>query len=255
MLVHGAAADRLVDVPMESDPISSLLRIAAQTGTRRIHLAPAILDSGDLILVDDAQALARAEKRWLERSAGRIGWRKPASAAVGAVVRWLAPRFLARARSALFADIAGTLLAAGAAALAWTERPAAGLAVLALAAGGYLCGRLLRGFERGSMPATAAARWGDAVVDVLFVASAVAAEPRNPGFALFAALVAVVAARLAEAHGPNAPIATAGDRILRLGAFALAAALGNLLPAVQVFAVAVLGLDLVLRSTVRLTPA
>jgi hypothetical protein len=255
MLLHGAAVDRLADLPIDSDPVSSLLRIAVQSGTRRIVVAPGVLDTGELMLVRDATAHARAERRWLERFGPKVGWRRPASAAIGAALRVLAPRLLARRRSVLMAEIGGTALVIAAGALAWLERPAAGLAVLALSAACYLCGRLLRGFEGGASAAKVAARWSDLALDTVLVASLVLASPRNPGFALFAATVAVVAVRLAEVHGQNAPIAPAADRVLVLAAVAIAAALNQLLPAVHVFAVAVLAAELLLRSRTRLTQA
>lgn len=251
LLVHGAVVDRLCDLPPDSDPTASLLRISAQAGIRRVLLAPVTLDSGELALVVDETARKRAEKRWLDRGGGRIGWRKPLSAAVGQGVRLLAPRLLASSRVVPGADIAATTLAIGAGILSWLDRPAMGLAVLATAAAGYLSARRLGAFIGGSPLVGIGGWWREALLDGVFAASVVAASPRDPGPALFAALVAIVAVRLSAIHGPDAPAAPASDRILVFAIAAISAAFGSLLPAVQLFAAAALAIDLFLRIRER----
>lgn len=254
MLLPGAMVDRLADLPADSDPASSLLRIAMQAGTRRILVAPSALDHGELALVRDGAAATRAEKALLDRGMGKAGWRRPASGVVRFVSRLFAPRLLVHDRLVHAMIGVASLLTVGAAAAAWYERATAGLGVLALAAATYLSAHTLRSLESGV--ATPPARgWTDLAVDAAFVTIAVVASPRNPQVALFAALVAVLALRLARLHGAAAQIAPAGDRVLFVLLAALAAGFGKLVPALEAFSVATLGFELFSRSRSKLTPA
>lgn len=253
MLLPGAQVDRLADLRADSDPVSSLLRIAMQAGTRRILVAPSALDHGELALVRDGAAATRAEKALLDRGMGKAGWRRPASAAVRFVSRLLAPRLLLHERLVPAMIAAGSLFAAGALAAAWYERATAGLGVLSVAAATFLSAHTLRSLESGATPT--GRKWTDLAVDAAFVAIAVLASPRNPQVALFAAVVAILALRVARLHGAAAQIAPAGDRVLFVLLAALAAGFGKLVPALEVYTVATLGFELFSRSRSKLTPA
>lgn len=253
MLLPGALADRLADLPPDSDPFSSLLRIAMQTGTRRILLAPSALDHGELTFIGDGPARDRAEKAWLDRAKGAAGWKRPASAAVRLGARLLAPRLLVYERVVPALIAIGSLLAATGAVAAWYERPAAALGVLALAAAAFLGADTLRHFQRPRQHRPAGRKIADWAVDALFVTIAVLASPRDPQVALFSAATAILALRLVRLHGAAAPTAPFGDRILFFAFAAMAAAVGKLLPGLQVYAVAALACELFVRSKSRLT--
>lgn len=250
LIVPGSAAERLSDLPRDGDPVSGLLRIALQLGVRRVVLAPASLDAGDLLMVTDAETLSRAERRWLRLASGRGSWRTPAVAFSSGLARFFAARVLTRRRGALSADVGGVVLAAGAAALAWLEKPAAGLALLALCAAVFVAAQTWRAIERGAPAAPSRRSWayGNLLVDGVLFASVIVASPRVPGFAAFAAASLVLSVRMAAAAGSKSQAAPAGDRIAILSILAVAAAFGQLLPAIQALVLAGLALNLFAQS-------
>lgn len=257
LLARGDIVERLAELPPDSDPVSSLLRLALQRGGRRIGLSPEIVDGGGLMLVADVDALAIAEGKWLARNVRAESWRRPGMALVDRLVRRFAPRLLSSRAAAPTAGAFGALLAAGGVALAGYESVTAGFALLGLAASAFVAARMLRGFERGKVADTwlGGKRVGDLAIDAAVVGAAVAGSPRDPLFAGFAAAVLVLAVRLAEQVGARSRIAPAGDRIALLIVLALAAAFGKLVPAVQTLALAILVLTLVEGRPARLTQA
>jgi len=250
LIVHGSAAERLFELPGDSDPVSGLLRIALQFGVRRVMLAPASLDAGDVVRITGPQALAQAEQRWLRMSARGESWRTPGIALTSSLARRLAPQVLARRRIPLIADVAGALLGASAAALAWFEKPAAGLAALTLSAAAFVAARTWRGIERGELAAAdrRSAGLGNLFVDAILFASAIAAAPRFPAFAAFSVAVLILGIRLAAASDKRSPAVPAGDRIVALSIVASAAAFGKFIPAVQGLALLALALVMVTQS-------
>lgn len=256
MLVRGDTVERLADIPPDSNPISSLLRLALQRGVRRIVL-PTDIVNGGLAFIADSDALARAEDRWLARSVQPVGWLRPGSALVDRLARRFAPRLLASRAATPAVAMTGVVFAVGGVALAGLEQAAAGFAALALSASAFLAARTLRAFARGK-PAEAwlnGKRVGDLVLDAATVAAVIAASPRDPWFAAFAAAVLVLAIRLAEQAGDRRHIAPASDRIALLAILALAAGFGKLVPVVQALALVTLLLALIVPSRARLTQA
>lgn len=250
LLARGAAVERLNELPPDSDPISSLLRIALQSGTRVVALPADAMSDGKLMLAGTPEALARAEDKWLAATDNQPGWRTPGAALMSRIARRTAARALRGGRAVLAARGVGAAATIAAAALGWTQRPAFAFAALAVAAGAFLVGATWSRIERG--PAGKPSRWSVAVPELVLDAAlaviAIGSTPVRPSDAAFAAVMLIFTARLAAAE-PRTSWARAGsDRLALYAALAAGAAFGYLIPAVQLLAIAGLLLVLATRS-------
>jgi hypothetical protein len=252
LLTRGAAVERLNELPPDSDPISSLLRIALQSGTRVVALPADTMSDGKLLQAGDVQALERAENTWLAASGELPSWRTPGAAFVARLARRTAARALRGGRAVLVTDIFGGVAAAGAAALGCIERPAFALGSLVLAAGAFALGRTWRRIERGPPKGVRRTRWWERgetlALDAAFVAVAVFAAPLEASSAAFAALALVLAMRIAATEPSASWARAASDRIVLFALLAGAASLGYLIPAIQVLALTALAMVLASRS-------
>ena len=184
MLVPGRLVDRLMDLPVDVDPVSALLRLALQAGVAQRQVPDSILAGGHwLLLRTEAEAHA-AEDRWMTRHTA-VGTGTPGD--------WLARQLVRRFGAALLHEsgsipagrglgVALVLLALG---LGWLGFVASGLV---LVAAGWV---LLQAVERlGRLQRDAlgqAARWPwvgalfAGGVDLALVALLTMAMPELPG--------------------------------------------------------------------------
>ena len=84
MLVSGALVEKLSDMPQDIDPVSALLRLALQSGTRMRALDPQLLQNHNWLLVDRRETAASYAEKWLAGSLDR--------ALPSAPTLWLADR-------------------------------------------------------------------------------------------------------------------------------------------------------------------
>ncbi|MGN6496896.1 MAG: hypothetical protein ACTHK5_06080 [Tsuneonella sp.] len=253
LLARGAAVERLNELPSDSDPISSMLRIALQSGTRVVALPGNTLADGKLMQAGSAEALTRAESAWLGASEALPGWRTPGLAIAARLARRTAARALRTGRAVSSAEGAGALATAAGAVLGWEQKPAFALALLCVAAGAFVLGRTWRKIERGPAPRTRSGRWrtiaAEICLDAAFAVTTVLAVPLQPASAAFAAAVLILAIRIAGREPADGWARPASDRILLFALLALAACFGSLLPAIQVVAIAALAAMLASRSS------
>lgn len=200
-LARAQIAERLAELPSDSDTISLLLRLALQAGTQLAPLGEDALSSGELLLAQDVGSLQNREHALLDRSARSASWFGPGRAVAQKLARRLAPQALDR--GPLFAAAIGALVLAAAMVLAIYGTLAA--AFLALGVAGFtaslsralreLRARLL-GLSSGER-FTPIFRW---IFDIALIL--VAAYPITTTTALdklFVPIVLVASLRLAEA--------------------------------------------------------
>lgn len=248
-VMRASQAQKLADMPPDSDAMSLLLRIALQA-RGECHELPARLEDGKWMLASDSAALVRAEGKLIEAGAAVDSWVGPARALATTTVRELAPRGLENGRE--ISGIVAIVLALCGVVLAGFGFGPWGLAVTAL---GAFAGALsmawgkLRGVlwsQHDSPRIDAALVIG---IDVLATAGLVlslgiAATP-VPLLAL-----PLLAVGLAHALGSSGDPAFAPfwrDRPIHLLGFALAAGLGFLGELLAVFALGAV-LQLLLRT-------
>lgn len=241
----GSAVERLAEMPVDVDVISALLRVGLQSGVRLVPLARSHLANRNWVYLRDEDQAHAFEAAWLQQRVAPASFAAPAFALADRAAMALAPRVLARRSRAALPLVGGIASLAGALAAAWWKLPA--LAFGATALGAFLLrmsgtlgvlsrderqagwfGRLMRGLPK-------------AAVDATIVALAGFAAPVGslPGW-LFAAAAALLALRLVERLTGGAIGLAASDRTVLAALLALAAAGGQILPALQVLALVAL---------------
>lgn len=250
-------AERLAELPPDSDAVSALLRLALQSGTRLVPLSDEVLDSGDWLLVRDRQALSQREAALLDRSVERAFWRAPGIALGRRLARRLAPDWLERGPAAASALGATGLL--GAIGFAASEMPLAALACylfggLALATRAALVS--LRSRLRGMGAAPGRGRVADALVDLTLVVVLALPLQRIDAFErLFLPLMLLGLVRLAGMVAPAAWRALWSDRSLLALLLLGAAWLGVLDQALALLSLVTLAYCLYLRKDSQITQA
>ena len=95
-LLRGSTVERLSELPPDFDPVSALLRIGLQAGTKQLVLPAEILDRGEWVLVRSLDQLERAGERQVSRLLEPAPWSAPGLAmvdrAVGRASAWLMER-------------------------------------------------------------------------------------------------------------------------------------------------------------------
>lgn len=216
LVARARIAERLAELPPDSDAVSALLRLALQSGTRLVPLSAEVLESGDWLLVRNPQALSQREAVLLDRSVEQAFWRAPGIALSRRLARWLAPDWLERGPAAASALGVASLL--GAIGLATIERPAAALGCfvlgnLALATRDALV--TLKSRLRGIGAAPGHGRITGVLIDLALVAVlALPLERADALERLFLPLMLMGLVRLAAILAPTAWRASWSDRSL-----------------------------------------
>lgn len=241
----GSGVERLAEMPIDVDIVSALLRVGLQSGVRLVPLARSHLANRNWVyLRDEAQARA-FEAAWLQQRVTPASFAAPALALADRAAMALAPRVLARRSRALLPLAGGVVSLGGALAAAWWKMPA--LAFGATALGAFLLrmtgtlGALARDERQAGWFRRMARGAPGVAVDAAILALAGLAAPAQ-GLAgwLFAATAMLLAVRLVERSGTDAIASAASDRTVLAALLALAAAAGQILPAIQLLALSAL---------------
>ena len=262
MIAAGALVERLADMPRDIDPVSTLLRLALQSGSVTAEVAADLLADDSWALVNSAGSAAKFEKRWLEKSVRPASLAALTSAiadrtALSVLKRHARPQKAIRAGAAI--SIASLI---GAAAAGWAGYPVAGLGIAAVT---WFSGRFagtLSSVVSGGLEATRLNRWSapglSAAVDALIIVLAIATVPPSKKitafFAVFAllGLLRVLAAKAHDFAGPNLREFFA-DRGLLLAILFAAAFFGNITLASQSLATILMIFALVRSLPSRIT--
>ena len=257
---RGSIIEGLSQLPPDSDPISALLRLSLQRGTRVIPLDGAkAMRSGWLLAKSEAQ-IAEYESDFLRRYASRSGFAQPLRALADLIAFRIAPAALDRSFSGTPAKLAAVLGIGGAFALGWREMPVIGLGVLALASFISDIGRALNGMLGAIHQKVPKFPWLGEGISLLFeltfvalaVLSTASGRPMDQGVL---ALLVVGLLRLTGQSSRSALLGPLRDRTLILTGFAVVAAFGLLKPALSIVALAIVALLLVVQRRNRITPA
>ncbi|MFZ9395919.1 MAG: hypothetical protein ACO25F_07665 [Erythrobacter sp.] len=250
-------AERLAELPPDSDMVSALLRLALQAGTRLVPIDDDLLTTGDWLLVRQADALAAREAVLLDRSVEQAFWRAPGTALSRRLARRLAPDAIERGPAIALA--LGGLAMSGAIALAAYAEPVAALGafllgVLVLGTGEALAalGARLRGI--GERPGRSRIR--RALVDLALLA--VLALPRNapePLERLFLPVLLLGLLRLAASLAPPQWRASWNDRTPLVLVLLLAGWFDALQPSLALLCLTALGFCLYSRRDLQITQA
>lgn len=258
---RGSVVEGLSQLPPDSDPISALLRISLQQGTKVVPLDGAkARRSGWLLATSDA-ALEDFENEFLRRHAPRASFMQPVRAIADRIALKIAAPLLERGRGGFPLVAAGLLSAAGAVAAGTYGYALAGLGLLVF--GSFI-------FDIGSTLATTLGaisqknasvlqRFADQispVFEIAFIALAVMLAGRNPavedGFLAVMLMGLVLLARMIP---PSRLTLTFHDRTLVLLILAVAGWLAVLRPTMAVGSLVLLGLLAWRQWRNRLTPA
>ena len=218
LIARGSIVEKLADLPPDSDTIALLLRLALQSGVRRVELEKEALDSGELILATSVDKLGQRERTLLDRSVASAVWSGPGEAIAQRLARRLAPGALDR--GPMIALAGSAMLAAASVGLASVGQslaavPALGISAFLLATSqalGGLRSRLFGGVIRRKFRTTSNALLDIAMIAVLTLPAAAFMLPRR----VFLPLVMVGLLRLIERHSSTRWAAFWGDRTLLL---------------------------------------
>jgi len=254
----GHLVERISQLPSDCDASAALLRIALQGHVPDRNLPEAVLTDHRWTLIKSGEQLAQIENDWLHRRLASPGAYAPGRSFAALVTRRLIPRMLDRGW--LPQTVKGSGVAVGGAGVA---AAAAGISALGIAAicvgwilleaGGTLGSIRALGLPPERSPRRAFLRW-DWPMDICLVAAIALGLAGSWSDRVFAPAVMLAFIRLAEAIAHARWTELARDRVLLSGVLAFAAAIGILLPAVQVICAGWIVLLFVsLRSASRLT--
>ena len=184
MIVPGRLADRLMELPGDSDPGSALMRIALQAGVAQRPVPDEVRLGGRWLLVRSEAEAHDAEEGWMARQTAG-GARTPGPLLARTLVRQFGPALLHGGRSSLIGAGTAVVLAALGLALAWFGWGAPGLL---LAGAGWVLQRastMLDRVRREALAQRAGPLWRSGVFDLGFdaviAAILVIAVPALPG--------------------------------------------------------------------------
>lgn len=224
-LLRGSAVERLSDLPPDVDPVSALLRVGLQAGTKQLVVPPEILDEGEWVLVRSSEQLDRMGRQQMARLLQPAPWTAPGLALVDRLVgrcsAWLQDRGIgAKTGAALTAT-----MVLGAVASGYYGPLAAGLFVLVPAAAMARVTKAVgRVFGGAAWPAWLAAAGVDCALLVLAGLNA-SRLMLWPG--LFAPLIALGLLHLASAIVPGKWKFLAQDRLIFTVLLAIATLFGG----------------------------
>jgi len=255
MLMRGSAVEQLAQLPVDTAPLSALLRIALQRRTFTQVLPADVLASGALTRFSDTGHRAEVERRLISVAIPRPNWRAPGLSLASRVARRMAAPMLSRdPKGWHLRGWATGFLAAALGVGVWVST-AGGLALLALAA-------FLAATSQALAPLRSEGAAGRRMEHIGFLARDGAAilllflpHRFDPLLALFAPAMLFGLLHLAPALLPPAWIGTARDRPLLFTLLAMAAALSWLDEGVILFALALLAAMLVSSRGASITRA
>ncbi|MET0179762.1 MAG: hypothetical protein ABW194_04690 [Novosphingobium sp.] len=197
--LSGRMVGRLAELPAEWNPVSALLRIAAQEGVRQVPLPPGLVGGTKWVLVRSDADAHRFEPQWLRLHTVGAGAGGPGRWLAARLVEQLGPALLHAGTRPVTVAIAALILMLFGLGLAWVGFAATGFALLGLAWLIRRAASLLARIDRDALPAARARiRAGtvfNAVLDGSFVAAAMwrfqaeAGAGTMPAVAAFVALV------------------------------------------------------------------
>lgn len=247
LLVGGAPVERLSDLPADVEPTSALVRIALQAHVAERRLPAEVLADGSWTMLDTGVDTAFSEKAWLDRHLPSASPFEPSRWLARTILRPLATRLLANARSvaillaAVLAALAGSVLATG-----------YGLAPLGFAL--LVVGAILSHATSGLLGLARAPRWRDArsdfgsalswAVDAALLVGAVLAIDGSWFHRLFPPLVLLGTLRTFPPATPPTWQGLTRDRGLLALSLGLAAAFGLTELAVMALSLVLVALNL-----------
>lgn len=244
-VVRGSVAEKLADMPPDSDTVSLLLRLALQAGTRTVALDTSWLHSGEWLLVRDEAEIGAREKALLDSHIAKPAWTGPGLALARFTARKLAPAGLQRGPIGFGA--LSLLSGVGAIAAAFYEQTPAALGLLAVSAFALQLAGFLSELKRslfGEAKSRLTFDAGKSVFDLALIAAVVV--PTTVAmlpYRMFVPLVMIGLVRLAARSTSKKWQDFWRDRILLATSLATGAALGGLvqtMAALCLFALAVL---------------
>jgi len=244
LVMRADSAQRLIELPADSDAISLLLRIALQTGVRGADIPESALTDGSILLGSSSRELIARQRVLIERSALPLLWSGPTRA-----LAILTGRQLEYAGIKHGIELSGAigigLLAIGAL-LAWMGFGAGGLALTALGVFAGSVAKLLfclkhRLFHRDSVGFPIAALRG--FLEVLPVIAVIGAIVPSLNRIELIALPILTFGLVKIAASEGFPHAKAfwSDRTAQLAVLAVAAGVGFLVEALATIGLAALG--------------
>lgn len=234
MHVHGSLAEKLNQLPEDSDPISSLLRIALQTGAKTMLMDDTLLKEGLWSLNEAPEVRTSREKAWFARLVTPAPYHAPGLAIAERVGLRLARDLMGGALERLpwLIAVASGIGAAGAVAL---ERPLVGLGCALAMTTATAIGNVFERLSSGGKPSSAKWRIGTVIRlagDVL-IAGLLSATITAPigWLKLFIPLVLLALLWMGERRGASPWRISYADRIILLSVLYPAAIMGFTLEA------------------------
>lgn len=256
----GASIEALSQLPVDIDPVSALLRIALQRGTRVVPIDGAKAMRAGWLLARDETQLAAQETEFLRRFAKHSGLAQPTRSLADVIAFRFAGRALDRQATGLPASIIGAVCAVGSVAAASEGMPVLGLGLLAFGSFARDIGRSLSDMlaairQKGSQKQWVATAFS-LVFDVSLVALSVLAADGGPRIEMgVLALMLIGLLHLSEQVSQSRLLAPLKDRTLVYIVLAIGAGIGLLKPAMAGLCLAIIGLLLLVQRQARLTPA
>ena len=248
--MRASQAQKLADMPPDSDAMSLLLRIALQARVECTQLEAGALDNVDWILATDKAALIRAETAMIEGSAPIPSWAGPGQAIAALIARKIAPRGLEKGCE--ISAVIAIVLALSGVALSGFGFGAWGIGIAGIGAFAATLSNVwgrLRGALWSQGPSSRLSNALNAAIDLLATVSLMLAIGIWDALPPLLALppIAIGLARVLGGKG-EAPLATFWrDRAVHLTGFAVAAGFGILTELLALFALGAV-LQLLLRA-------
>jgi hypothetical protein len=188
MRLPSSLALRLAHLPSEWNPISALLRIAAQTGVALHPLPDRLSRQGFWMLVRSETEAQAIEPRWLRLHTSGAAARGLGAWVAASLIQRFGPALLHAGTRPRWATLAALLLGVAGLALSWSGVAIAAFAFLGLAWIAQQCAELLARIVRDSMPVLRR-RWAVApmvswALDAAFVVCCVARLEQTDELAL-----------------------------------------------------------------------
>jgi len=152
MRLPGGLTTHLVDLPDDWNPVSALLRIAAQHGIEQRPLPSHLAQEGYWLLVRDETEAQAIEPRWLRLHTSGAGARGPGAWLVASLVQRFGPSLLHAGTRPRSLTLAAMLFGIGGIALGWTGALSAAFLLLGVAWLLQECAELLARIVRDSLP-------------------------------------------------------------------------------------------------------
>lgn len=239
LLAPGSTIERLAAMPEDSDTISTLLRIALQSGVKIYPVEKRLLDEGQWHLDPSHEDLAERERQWIATHAAPAAYTAPGLAVAERIGSRLARDTLGT-RGVRLPGIAAAICGAGALGLAAIgfAVPALGLGLVTagLAAVGHTVDRIARAgqFAPRSAPLAKTIDWA---IDPLLAVLVAAASPEDTGWLrLFVPVVLFALLRLGASLRRDRWKDTYDDRIAVTALLLPCAFFGFVQPAAAILA-------------------